>query len=140
MKPNHFKDLEQYDYSKNIYYLENSKMYLKLRQLILKFQPRYVHSILGKDNITLKQWIYDSLPLLQDDKYNWSTRCYWIMFGIHDFPKCYFDDCNVVFNENIKFSIGYPICCRKCNNRKDSPRTQHARATNYERFGSYTNM
>ena len=42
--------------------------------------------------------------------------------------------------KNIKFSIGYPTCCRKCNNRKDSPRTQHARATNYERFGSYTNI
>lgn len=78
--------------------------------------PEYDHS-------QLRNWINAQLPLLQDPIYTMSTKCYWILHGITDFPKCTNERCKnyntskAFIGKNVKLSIGYSrFCNRKCQN------------------------
>ena len=40
------------------------------------------------DRRELFNWIKSNTPKLQDDFYSISTKCYWILNGLTDFPRC----------------------------------------------------
>ena len=40
------------------------------------------------DRRELFNWINSNTPKLQDDFYSISTKCYWILNGLTDFPRC----------------------------------------------------
>ena len=50
----------------------------------------------------LYDWINDVVPLLNDSQYYISTKCYWILNGLTDFPTCASKGCN---NKFIKKNV-----------------------------------
>lgn len=131
--------------------LEHKQLYLYLKSLPSNLDRlKYIvdqfghqgkfHRILEntKEPISaeLRKWINDQTPLLQDPYYKWSTKVYWILHGIKDFPKCkHYDKCGTVFKYNVKLFDGYFECCKKCNNAIYSSRTKHSKQTQKDRYG-----
>ena len=65
-----------------------------------------------KDRTKLLKWITDKTPLLKDDFYIISTKCYWILNGLTEFPKCPYCRKDDKFKKvNVKISIGYRHFC-----------------------------
>ena len=73
-------------YQSNFYYKLNSKNFLLL--VSLKQQYKNYSIIIKNKYQNLYFWINDILPLLKNPIYNLSTKCYWILNNIQDFPKC----------------------------------------------------
>lgn len=106
-----------------IHYTSNGKQRYK------KYNPE-------KDRRPLLAWINTSLPKLQGSKYNLSTKCYWILNGLTDFPKCaYCGKSDRYVGKNVIMTIGYRKCCTpKCAANLDSTRLKYVE-TSRERFG-----
>jgi len=70
------------------------------------------------------------LPLLHDPIYKWNTKCYWILFGLIDFPKC--ENCGkyIGIGKNIKITKGYyRFCSAKCAGNSDSTKNTRVLTT-----------
>ena len=85
-----FQALElQLPVEENPYWKDNSRLFIQLKNLIENNPHGYINKIrLGNEYIGLKKWINDMLPSLSDDIYQISTKCYWILNGLKDFPRC----------------------------------------------------
>lgn len=134
-----FLELESLDFTTNPYYKDNPEFFLTLKQLIHDHRRDYFRYYLQKkDYVDLVCWMNKIVPDVAKS-HNLMSKSYWIMFGLIQQPKCLL--CEKPFEGSVfRFRLGYPVCCRQCNNKKNSPRTLHARETNFIRFGSYTNM
>ena len=98
--------------------------------------PKGFHMILkSKKNIELLNWINSQIPLLQDNIYTISTKCYWIFNDIHDFPIC--EECGK------KFGIGRNVdrrgyltrfCSKKCANNNETTK-QRLKETSIRNYG-----
>jgi hypothetical protein len=66
----------------------------------------YFSVIKTKDFKQLYDEVINFTPLLNDSKYSITTKCYWYINNITDFPKCKY--CKKPFTENIKSTVGYP--------------------------------
>ena len=89
----------------NIYYNSNTVFFTRLQNLISN--QLYTYSCTFKNiNKDLGEWIYISIPVLQDKKYTWATRCYWILNGLQDFPAC--NTCGKKIIKNVNsLNLGY---------------------------------
>lgn len=119
-------------------YLQTLPYIDQLKYIVKHFPTKYNKVINNKKAIGLKQWIIAQTPLLQDSFYEFKTKVYWILHGLHDFPKC--KTCGKPFTHNVKTTIGYPTYCRKCNNLVSSDRTKHTKATCLKKYGYISNM
>ena len=136
-----------YTTKENIYYQLNPDMFQKLVELIenhptsynrmlnakgtkkqLKKNPKYVPPY--KD---LYNWIDQSLPLLKDP--HLSTKCYWILNGLIDFPKCAYRTCQKIFtNVNVQFNRGYQKFCLE-HSKCDPTSIEKRKATCRKHYG-----
>ena len=81
----------------------------KGKKKIIEKHPEYVSPY--KD---LYDWICIMLPLLNDSYYRISTKCFWILNGLVDFPTCAFNGCTHKFKEcNVQAIRSYPRFCHK---------------------------
>ena len=107
---------EQADLSSNIYYQRSPQNFLMLSDIINKHPKTYGGLLKGKQCTLLMAWIDEQLPLLKDDVYKASTKCYWILNGLTDFPLC--QTCGLkdgYIGKNVKLAQGYhPYCCMSC--------------------------
>lgn len=95
-----------------IYYQLNSELFIELLQLAKR--GRCTVSLNSKctrceykDYSLLKAWIDSVIPsIINNDKYNYNTKVYWILFGLTAFPRC--KTCNKIINRNVKM-ITYPF-------------------------------
>lgn len=82
----------------------------------------------------LKQWIISKTPLLNDKGFTFSTRVYWVLNGITDFPKCV--TCGKYITSNASVVKGYRTshCSNKCGQLDADIQGKKAK-TCVEKFG-----
>ena len=108
----------------NVYYKNNPSLFMQLKTLIENSPKSYVAKLNGIFNqrgkqkkqleyINLVKWINSSLPLLTSPIYKMNTKCYWIMYGLIDFPTCPICNTNNKYKlKNIRsFQDGYKQFC-----------------------------
>lgn len=113
------------DYNKNIVEYINS---------LVKNHPRsYFKTLKSKSNSNILAYINENTPLLQDDRFLISTKVYWILNNLHDFPRCKICGSKIV--KNVKINEGYPShCSAKCLSM--DPEVQKHKEESYEkRYG-----
>ena len=102
----------------------------KGKKRFLETHPNYVP--LYKD---LYDWLNLMLPMLNDSHYHISTKCYWILNGLVDFPTCSYKGCTYKFNEyNVQVNGSYPKFCHK-HYKCDPSTIEKRKATCNKRFG-----
>lgn len=77
------------DIENNPFYQQNASKFMQLKALIEEHHRAYF-KILNSSTCPfgLLEWITDNTPLLDDPEYRISTKCFWIMHGLTEFPQC----------------------------------------------------
>lgn len=117
-------------YTDNIYPKE-------IQEAIKKFvddNPRGYSRLIKSKRPDLYMFVLNNTP----NTLRLSTRMYWIINDIYDYPEC--ELCHRSFTYSIQFNRGYHRYCKDCINSKDSDRTKHARETNLKKFGCISNF
>ena len=105
----------------NIYYQANSKHFDELQQLVAEKKKYY--AFLKHSKSYLLDWINEVLKDKLEHCYDYSisTRVYWVLNGLEDFPTC--KHCNKkdgYIGKNIKLREGYhEYCCQDCARRAE---------------------
>ena len=122
----------------NIYYHANSDMFNLLVGLIENNWQSFSQKLKLKtpENLYkykhLVKWIDDNLPLLSNGtfKYSYTTKCYWIIYGLTDFPICPVCKKQDNYkNKNICFGNGYAKSCSRACSRINPERCAKISAT-----------
>ena len=114
----------------NIYYRINSNLFDELEFLVKESKTYF--SFLKHSKHYLLEWIDEVLTeKLKDPKsYSISTKTYWILNGIEDFPTCkHCKKKDGYIGKNVKLNIGYhEYCSRECarNSEERSKKTSIA--------------
>lgn len=98
----------------------------KLELLCKKF-PRSYPIILKSSRFKhLLAWIAEQTPLLDRPFFKLSTRIFWILHDMKEFPTCANEKCNKLVEKNVNIVFGsYPkFCCQACINQS----SQHIEA------------
>ena len=88
-------------------------------QLVNLYQkhPKSVATMLNTPKYTqLREWVYENTPRkIQSSEYRLSTRIFWIVNDLVDFPKC--SNCGKTFGigKNIRVTKGYSKLCPYCS-------------------------
>lgn len=111
----------------NSYRQNNPVMFQQLVDIINAHHYSYSGHLSGKKQEDLLAWINEIVPSqLKDDedfKYSTSTKCFWILNDLHDFPKCKQCGKNEGYvHKNVKsLFIGYSdFCSLKCTQRSQA--------------------
>lgn len=100
----------------NYYKQTNPQLYYQLKTLITNFPKNYVRMLKTKKYKSLYQWIILSTPLLTQNNYTLTTKCYWILHGVIDFPLCQHCKRKLIDKNVINIRIGYSQTCSvKCS-------------------------
>lgn len=99
---------------------------------MIKISPLgYFATIKTKEFKKLYDEVIAFTPLLNDKKYSITTKCYWYINNITNFPKC--KCCEHRFTDNVKSTIGYQKWCSpKCKN-SDPDYIETCRQSRYKR-------
>ena len=93
----------------NPYFANDNENFARLVELVRTCRQGFARSLTTKNKQLLK-WIDDSLPELRDSFYSISTKCYWILKGLDEFPKC--KHCGKSLDDkNVKLNFGYNAYC-----------------------------
>ena len=104
----------------NAYYIDNKINFLLLKDIVENHPYGYFNILIPKTSIDtrsieikkLTAWMDDKLPLLRDSFYTINTKCYWILHGLTEFPKCKTCGKNDKFKMmNISTFQSYPQYC-----------------------------
>lgn len=107
-----------------------------LRKLVADYPLTYQRVLQGKDYVEVSKWIYDAVPKLQEKCYNTSTRLYWILNDLKDFPICKCQGCcnKIGIGKTIKITVGYgQYCSRQCSAKSDLTK-QHLKETFQKKY------
>lgn len=117
----------------NIHMGYDSKIQEILKDMVEKYPRSYFKKIKARKNHQLLKYIKENTPLLSDEYYLISTKVYWIIHNIVDFPRCKI--CNKPITKNVKINEGYPHhCSAKC--LSDDPEVQKKKIDSYSnRYG-----
>ncbi len=84
-----------------------------LRDLVENHPRSYFKTIKAKSNVEILKYIEGCTPLLSDEKYLISTKVFWVLNRLQDFPRCKM--CGKPILRNVKINEGYPShCCARC--------------------------
>ena len=87
----------------NLIVTEQDRLYLAQ---ILKLKENHQNSwgimLNSSKNKHLKDWLNSKTPLLQDKKYTFLTKLYWVKNNLSDFPCC-------IYSENGKCELGFDV-------------------------------
>lgn len=75
--------------SEHIYSFEEEKsLKEELKKIVNDHPNNYTRMITAESRKYLKDYLEFKTPLLNDKKYLLSTKCYWVLNDLIDFPKC----------------------------------------------------
>ena len=124
----------------NVFQQKNPILFQQLRQLVNNNRNSYINVLNAKKYeakyANLKQWIKACTPKLSDNKYKDSTRIFWILNGLQDFPKCKVCGQSKKYEfKNVTLANGYKAtCCAKCA-AQDKDRAEKIKNTCIEKYG-----
>ena len=112
------------DKENNIYYQINPQYFDEILYLAQNY-PNHCATMIKckgtkrhpeRNREHLMSWINDCLPLLQNSFYTVSTKVYWILHGLIDFPVCAYCHSNKRrIMKNVTITEGYTqYCCYSC--------------------------
>ena len=116
------------------YTKEQSKGYInEIKGLVEEFPDSYARMITASSRKPLMNFIISQTPLLSDRGFKISTKCFWVLNGLKDFPKC--QECGNPLKYNVKVNRGYgSFCSQKCRKSSLIP-IEKGKATKKERYG-----
>ena len=127
------------DASNNIYFMQDSQMFMKLVDYMFANPSSFARHM--KCNAPdLLSWIESCTPMLDDPKFKLSTKVFWILAGLKDFPKCANPACSnkIGIDSNALWRKGYPEhCSLRCgvqNSREKCNKTLHKHAEEDPKF------
>lgn len=105
-----------------------------LKRIVSEHACQYSRILLREENSDLLKWIEKKTPLLSDSYYKLSTKVYWVLNGITEFPRCENPECNKEMRQNVGlFSRAYrKYCCPRCAGLCSCDKVQ---ATKEARYG-----
>lgn len=110
-------------------------MFEELYDIVMNNQYNYI-KILKAYRKDIIEWINNQTPLLSDKFYKLSTKIYWILNGITEFPKCkicgkdeHYKKINISSHNKYK-----DHCSLKCA-YEDKTRDEHREQTSLKRYG-----
>lgn len=103
----------------------------EILELVSRYPDNFSRMITAKSRKYLYNFIKINTPLLED--YKLSTRCYWILHNLKDFPKC--KVCGKPLKMDIKINKGYPPCCSRGCIQKYKPTQDKIKHTKLEKYG-----
>lgn len=86
-------------------------------ELVEKFPRSYFNTLANNRRFEyLRKWIDDQTPALADPFYTLSTKCFWILNGLTDFPRCVICGKEISANRRLNVSVTghshvYVQCC-----------------------------
>ena len=91
----------------------------KLELLCKKFPKSYPIILKSSRFKELLAWIIKKTPLLDDTFFKLSTRIFWILHDMKEFPTCANEQCNNPVKKNVNIVFGnYPqFCSQTCINQ-----------------------
>lgn len=107
-------------------------------ELFKKYGERSPNVLRSKNNIKLKNYLFELFPMLQDNQYTDGMRLYWFINGIKDFPICENRFKDKHKNKTNKCRItGYETqyCCSKCAHTAGY---NNGKQTRFAKYGSET--
>lgn len=79
----------------NVYFKDNENLFEELFDIVVGNPKHFGRMIFSKgaqkahkNREQLASWIIEKLPLLSDPKYTITTKCYWILNNLTNFPEC----------------------------------------------------
>ena len=110
------------------------KCFFQLKKLVEQNKFSYFNLLNNKKEYKyLLQYVKNKTPLLQDDVYLISTRVYWVLNNMTEFPECPICGNKYGYNKNVIITRGYnKACSKKCSSIYAS---QKAKQTNLEKYG-----
>lgn len=86
----------------------------EISEIVNKHKNCFSTILKSKKYKYLLDFILENTPLLIDSKYNLSTKIYWVLNDLHEFPRCKI--CGKELRKNVKnFIYGYhEHCSNKC--------------------------
>lgn len=100
-----------------------------LKEMISISPLGYFQILKKKDFKKLYDEVVRFTPLLNDKKYSITTKCYWYINNIIDFPKC--KHCEKPFIDNVRSTIGYPQWCSSACKNADPTFIETCRKSRY---------
>lgn len=123
--------------SKQKYSVEEVESYKnEIQELIKSYPDNYSRMITAKTRRYLKDFIEYKTPLLNDSFYKMSTKCYWIIHDLTEFPIC--KVCGKKLKYNVKVNVGYGMFCSYNCAQKSELTQQKIKKTKKELYGSET--
>lgn len=101
----------------------------KVTLLVTNYPKSYSNLLRFNSSISwLASDILKSIPAISSDYYTWTTRCYWILHGLIDFPLCENKKCGKpIFRNVYSLKMGYcqgetdrMHCCADCARTDES--------------------
>lgn len=109
---------------------DEHEVLLLLKSWVTRFPRSYFKKIKAKSNQHILKYIEDHTPLLDSPEFLISTKVYWILNNITEFPKCVV--CGKEIRRNVKINETYPThCSNKCLSM--DPEVQKHKEEAYER-------
>lgn len=105
-----------------------------IRKLVNEYPDSYGRIITSKKQKDLLDFINYMTPLLQNNNYLLSTKCFWILNNIKDFPKCIY--CGNPILRNVKINEGYGDFCSRSCVRKSEYSVQKVKETKLQRYNN----
>ena len=130
-------NLKSIDFSKNIFFKQNPTFFKNLVE-ILTTKRKWNVFLENNKNKYLYDWIIKNTPKLNNEKFNLSTKIYWILNSLTDFPTCENEKCHKKYDDRNVFSIkrGYPkYCSHKCAVNSDEVK-EKAKETCLKKYGT----
>ena len=90
-------------------YQQNNPQYFNELKILVENNPKHYSKMLKSTYKYILDWMNFQLSLL-DESYNISTKCYWILNNLQQFPKC--KKCGKPMTKHyVKISKGYKMFC-----------------------------
>ena len=84
-----------------------------LRHWVEHYPRSYFKKVRARRNSEILKYIEEHTPMLSDPEYLISTKVYWVLNGLTQFPRCVV--CGNPITKNVKATEGYPKhCSAKC--------------------------
>lgn len=103
----------------------------EILDLVTKYPDNFSRMISAKSRKYLLDFVKAETPLLEG--YKLSTRCYWILHGLKDFPVC--KVCGKPLKNEIKINVGYSPCCSHKCIQLYKPTREKIKRTKLEKYG-----
>ena len=131
------KELVCKDHSGNSYYKDNPNFFNEVIDYLKQndFHAKGIQRLLRHSKRYVIKWIESVVPALADSFYSVTTKCYWMLHDLHEYPKCIVCGNPIASKRNTKLFELYPKTCSDACRYADETSKAQARETKLQIYG-----